>query len=400
MPITYDVSSPTVVHFHVNIVRNFLNYILYHNVCPEYKEQVCAARHVCDLAEKELPQTCAASGLLPGDFNIACSTLYGGYYQGMYSGDEEWAKELGVKVGLSDEQAAKVMQAAVSIHGTAEEGELVKEKKKNVHVGPSRDVSFEVIEIVFTDERERALYQIFNDESIKAVGKLRVKRWTNPYAVAEDVTDDEDDPISPPEENHRDRSKAMPTRDDGEDEMEFWIEDDILRSCFIGMKLEGAVRPFVIRSASSDKINHEDTTLSAVANNDDDDDDDNSNNNNQADATTSDANMFTATPRRYYFLDRAWAVYCSFYTNLPNELMVGWKKPVPLSRGSKKRPILPDDHQPREPQEQSSQRTESVDHDGGGGGGGGGVPYDYEEDLISGLAHASTRDHLDVENDK
>ena len=333
----------------------------------------------------------SASGLLPGDFNIACSTLYGGYYQGMYTGEEEWAKEFGVKIGLSDEQAAKVMQAAVSIHGTAEEGELVKERK-NVHVGQSRDLSFEVIDVLFTGERERELYRKLEDESIKAVGRLRVKRWTNPYAVAEDVSDDDDDDDddddgdadprqgSPPAENDGDRSKGIQRGDDSDDEMEFWIEDYILESCFVGMKLEGAVRPFVIRSTSSDKIDHEDTTLSAVTNN-------RNNNNND------DANIYTAAPKHHYFLDRVWAVYCSFYTNIPNELMIGWKKPVPLARGSKKRPVLPDDHQPREPQEQPSEDPEPADTTTAGGDD---VPYDYEMDLVSGLTHASTKDDPDA----
>lgn len=60
------------------LVKNFLNYVLTHNVCPEYVGNIMAARNICDIA---LPETRAAHELLsdlPGRFNSAATALFCG----------------------------------------------------------------------------------------------------------------------------------------------------------------------------------------------------------------------------------------------------------------------------------------------------------------------------------
>ncbi len=84
------------------MLTNFLNYIEWHNVFPEYAENIIKAKSTVQKGKHELiinrfPYTKRmvdrrkCSNLLPGHFNTACSTYFGGYYQGLYSGssDEE-----------------------------------------------------------------------------------------------------------------------------------------------------------------------------------------------------------------------------------------------------------------------------------------------------------------------
>ena len=84
------------------MLTNFLNYIECHNVFPEYAENISNAKSTIQKGKHELvinrfpPTKCIidhrkCSNLLPGHFNTACSTYFGGYYQGLFSGssDEE-----------------------------------------------------------------------------------------------------------------------------------------------------------------------------------------------------------------------------------------------------------------------------------------------------------------------
>lgn len=54
---------------------------MYHNVCPEFNDNIKQAVSTCSQAEKELPLCRMISDKFPGEFNKSCSTLFGGYYQ-------------------------------------------------------------------------------------------------------------------------------------------------------------------------------------------------------------------------------------------------------------------------------------------------------------------------------
>ncbi|KAI1379503.1 Argonaute siRNA chaperone complex subunit Arb1-domain-containing protein [Hypoxylon crocopeplum] len=57
-------------------VKNFLNYVLMHDVCPEYIENIKAARNICDIAPIELRMVHELLQQLPGAFNAAASSLF------------------------------------------------------------------------------------------------------------------------------------------------------------------------------------------------------------------------------------------------------------------------------------------------------------------------------------
>jgi len=73
------------------VIKNFLNYLLTHGVCTEYTKEVLAARDIANLAEEELSCISKLRLMLPGDFNIAASTLFGGRYHGVQDDTQEWA---------------------------------------------------------------------------------------------------------------------------------------------------------------------------------------------------------------------------------------------------------------------------------------------------------------------
>ncbi|KAI0871574.1 hypothetical protein GGS24DRAFT_55535 [Hypoxylon argillaceum] len=59
-----------------DLIKNFLNYILMHDVCPEYTSNVVAARNVCDIAPTELRHMHELILELPGNFNCLARSLF------------------------------------------------------------------------------------------------------------------------------------------------------------------------------------------------------------------------------------------------------------------------------------------------------------------------------------
>ncbi|KAJ4217631.1 hypothetical protein NW759_008942 [Fusarium solani] len=60
----------------IDTVVNFLRYILHHDVCPEYEDDVKAALQVCDTACVEWPMVRQLYTALPGNFNLAAADLF------------------------------------------------------------------------------------------------------------------------------------------------------------------------------------------------------------------------------------------------------------------------------------------------------------------------------------
>ena len=64
-----------------------------------------AARRICGLAERELCAINRLGSALPGDFNVALSTLFGGSYHGMYQPDQTWQE---TPIGMPMEKAQAI----------------------------------------------------------------------------------------------------------------------------------------------------------------------------------------------------------------------------------------------------------------------------------------------------
>jgi len=245
---------------------------MHHNVCTEYTDDILAARRVCELADEELVMTynaIHASDLLclPGDFNLACSCLF---TDKGFNDNLNWAggnASNGYNV-LSRGVATKLFAMGYAAHASKHESEVEKEHSEKIKqqavADIEEDIGLEVISIEFADSRIKMAYERFQnspdgkDHQAKPVGVLKCNAWTVPDFAAWDLPAD-----------------ALANSNETKS-YEFWIEDEILRNCFVGMKIEGTVY----------------TMTSGVQ-----------------------------------FLDRVTAVRCSFYTVLENELMSRWKEP-------------------------------------------------------------------------
>lgn len=69
----YDTEA---IQLAADLIKNFLNYVLMQDVCPEYKNNIISARHVCDTAPTELRYMHELMSQLPGTFNLAARSLF------------------------------------------------------------------------------------------------------------------------------------------------------------------------------------------------------------------------------------------------------------------------------------------------------------------------------------
>ncbi|KAL7267401.1 hypothetical protein RUND412_010018 [Rhizina undulata] len=195
--------------------------VVYHNVTPENDFSLRAALKICDLAEKELPLCRKVSMGLPGPFSMACSTLFGGYYRGMRDDDDKVTSD----VGLRPKDARVIFIAGLQRRGT----KMQKEGGLHTLVYRKQYLGLEVVGIVYpvadADDYEAEAWERAVSKDVarkdktkycgkgsRALGKLLVNSW---------APEDED----PPEEM----------------EFEIWVEKALLKSCFVGMHLEGMV---------------------------------------------------------------------------------------------------------------------------------------------------------------
>ncbi|KAI9724002.1 MAG: hypothetical protein M1812_000720 [Candelaria pacifica] len=276
VPLNFDFHTLKMNQACVAIIRNFLNYLIYHNVCPEFNDQIYAARHICERADKELFATKEASSRLPGPFNAACSTLFGGYYKNLYSGDQDWAEELGEiagSIGMSNRLASKIAQAGFGAYGTREICEAANQGK--LRVIKSTRLGFEISELIYADDETRQYYQEHvptqMSGTFQVLGKIKAKPWVNP---------DE------PEDDRSDSGGEEGEITQLDREFELWIEEDLLDLCFVGMKIEAEVKQFNCGVLYFDSVS---------------------------------------------------AVRPSFFESIPNEMLIGWVEPTEMKQSEAER---------------------------------------------------------------
>ncbi|EGE81665.2 hypothetical protein, variant [Blastomyces dermatitidis ER-3] len=266
LPLYIGLETEALVDMATGTIRNFLNYILLHDVCPEYTENILAARAVCDTAKVELWKAQQTNCWAPGHFNMACSTLFGGYFYGFYTGGQEWSNEVGAE-GMEDSVARKVVKFALAGAGSYEQAVRFRDLANSNELKATcvDENGFEVTAIAPVDGNVRDFYKQHAPD-LQPIGKLRAKPWRNPGLSEEDL---------PPGQV----CGTEPSSPSVADEYEFFVDESMLQFCFVGMKV--------------------DTTV------------------------------WELNCGLHYF-DNVMAIYCSFYTILLNESMIGWKEPRDL----------------------------------------------------------------------
>ncbi|KAL8678881.1 MAG: hypothetical protein Q9186_004816 [Xanthomendoza sp. 1 TL-2023] len=248
-----------------NVIRNFLNYLLHHDVCPEYKDQVLAARAACDLTDKELPMTMKAQSYLPGDFQTACSELFGGVFQGTYAKNPDWAPEAESYAGISPEVAQKTFRIGLATQVSDEVARHYKEQNAASKLETTKvyNACMEVIALVPADDGIKRFYEKHKEaKGLSSLGRLKAKSWDPPFKPPKDLTE---------EEKLAEATSTRPT-----EIFEFLVEDSVLETCFVGMKFEATVHDLSFGLK---------------------------------------------------FFDNISGVFCSFYGSIPNERLIGWRVP-------------------------------------------------------------------------
>jgi hypothetical protein len=239
--IKFPWTDASIVHAACNVIQNFHNYLLYHDVCPEYAAQILAARDFCkNLAEPELLHLSAIDRALPGNFNIACSTLFDGRWAGLsrlandpFARDystapaEEWAGP-DDSIGLSESDAFAIFATAIMAYGSEaqvtqlEQRHASKTKFVKIH---TVDVGLEVLGVELpSSEKHPDAHAVYTDprilaktSAIQPLGKLLCRIWIPPHRRA---------PSSP----------QVPAK--FRDPLSFLVESSTLKLITPGMKME------------------------------------------------------------------------------------------------------------------------------------------------------------------
>ena len=281
-------------------LERFMDYLLQHDVCPEYKNEVQGTRDCCRAATSELWACAEAYRWLPGDFNIACSTLFGGVYSENYDGEARWndaPNEQATFVGMAPEQAMQIVKFGVA--GAA--SEAVYQKYLNILNSNDEEQRFEVIsrqrDAGFTIKRifqpTKDCIRLYKSQSteFRPVGRIVAIPWVNPDAPPEDLTPTERDildsstatfryrssrPQDSCESEHMGRPKLEEIKDASTEDYIFFMELPLISQLRVGMHLEASIH----------KLNC-----------------------------------------GIWWFDDFRVVYPSFDTYLTNDLMLGWKEP-------------------------------------------------------------------------
>ncbi|KAI9736434.1 MAG: hypothetical protein M1818_006168 [Claussenomyces sp. TS43310] len=272
-PRSLGIDCEKTIEQYCGVIRNFIQYVIAHSVCPEYEDNLRAARNICDLAEKELCAIKRVGEGMPGDFNTAASTLYGGYYEDLCVDELAWTTDITEMPGMSKRDAERIFRTAIAHMGSNQQFTAMMDCNQMPRVTEVRVRSFEVVDIILPSNEVKRQFSGTKDVNgytgnIIALGILRVKRWTNPEAEDEDMTDE--DEAAPAGGNVVEHANE-----------DFWLEENVLEACFIGMKFECAVRELDIGVK---------------------------------------------------YFDSIMGIYCSFFTFLPNEMMSEWVVPRPNER--------------------------------------------------------------------
>ncbi|EFR00264.1 hypothetical protein MGYG_03267 [Nannizzia gypsea CBS 118893] len=223
-PQVFAIDTEELVRLGTNTIKNFLNYILHHDVCPEYRDDIMAARKVTNQAADELWKTYQADSNAPGDFNMACSTLFGGSFFDTYTEEREWVENSNTIPFMTMTAARKVVKFGIAAAGSLEQ--VVKFRdlavSNQLRATLVHEYGFEVTEVIPPSTEVTKFYEL-DAPDLKAVGKIQAVAWRDPSLPDED--------LAPGEE----RAPYSHMK------FEFFVEKSLLSHFFVGMKVDANV---------------------------------------------------------------------------------------------------------------------------------------------------------------
>jgi hypothetical protein len=252
-------------------IRNFLSYLLYHDVCPEYTENIDAARRSCDIAAKELWKNQQFAVQTPGDFNKACSTLFGGFFHDLHVEDNNWKNPKFDSVFMTNDIARKVVKFALAGAGTDHQAIRFQQLANQNALRAMRVLDVHGFEVTATYPPGPDVCEFYRRHApdLHPVGRLLGKAYRDPGKPTYD--------LSPEERLEWENDTSVP-------EFELFLEESLLKLCYPGMKV---ITPVWELNCG------------------------------------------------FHFFEDVHTAYCSIYTVLANDLMLGWKKPVDVNAEGK-----------------------------------------------------------------
>ncbi|KAF8437354.1 Argonaute complex, subunit Arb1 [Terfezia claveryi] len=193
----------------IKTIRNFLNYVVFHNVAPEYSSNIFKAISICTLAEKELLFCNAANGKLPGLFNTCCSALFGGHYLNLYEDDQAttWEGKSSSNhpsLGIPRDIAQRHYLECIAKIGTPEQ---IAADVEGVKLVRQDAIAFEVLSIDLPKS---------GAGGSRELGSLYAKAWVY-------------------------EGERMPKHGLPEEGWKLWVEKDIGIYLFVGVKVQAVV---------------------------------------------------------------------------------------------------------------------------------------------------------------
>ncbi|CAG8600381.1 12755_t:CDS:2 [Acaulospora morrowiae] len=145
------------------VINSFLNYLITHDVCPEYIKDMEQALKIVELAKKELPKCKLLAQLAPGKFNKACSLIYGGELHGMFEdpwgGEENVANLIGISLSEGERIVEKVFgKGALKLHWTGNTRKAL--EVKVIEVEPIQESSAKAADEVVTTESVNKVIEV------------------------------------------------------------------------------------------------------------------------------------------------------------------------------------------------------------------------------------------------
>jgi len=153
----------------VDVVQNFLNYVLCHDVCPEYATNIREAKAVCDQAIDQISRIYGIWSDAPGDFGVAGQTLY------CYDYEDASATNYydGAVVTMDPRRAKIVFMAYVASMDEESFTAFNKARISNtVEVVDTVEQSFEILELQEPSEDLIRLYRGVKDPATGVPGTI------------------------------------------------------------------------------------------------------------------------------------------------------------------------------------------------------------------------------------
>ena len=213
-----NVKSSGSVSFLTGVLVNFYRWLRYHDVCPEYDDQLKEACQVCLTINDELPKAMEFLTEMPDGFNSACSVFCGGNAEGTFRPGQNWH---GADDAAWADDAEKIIKAGIAVYGTDLQYEAAFDRK-SFRKTSGEDVALEVTTVEMADDTAREFYAAASEAcpNISTLGKLHCRRLKND--------------LSRPS---TDADASMDSRNT----FIFLVEEAVLKHCFPGLKLEAHI---------------------------------------------------------------------------------------------------------------------------------------------------------------